>query len=147
MVDKIVGDAVHAIFNAPLDLPEHPRHAFECALAILAVSEDVRCARWRANSASGVRGSASKPDLSSSATSAVGRKLDYTAHGTAMNTAARLEAANKTLGSSICIGPNAAARLDPKCIRSLGALALRGRSAPVEVFTTAEDGKACSEDY
>jgi adenylate cyclase len=37
-------------------------------------------------------------------------KLDYTAHGDAVNAAARLEAANKELGSSICIGPAAAAR-------------------------------------
>ena len=47
------------------------------------------------------------------------RKLDYTAHGNAMNAAARLEAANKELGSSICIGPGTAARLDPaSCARS-----------------------------
>ena len=67
-----------------------------------------------------------------------GRKLDYTAHGTAMNTAARLEGANKELGSSICIGPIAAARLDPSSIRSLGKLVVRGRSDPLEVFTCAD---------
>ncbi len=39
-----------------------------------------------------------------------GRKLDYTAHGEAMNMAARFEQANKELGSSICVGPAAASR-------------------------------------
>jgi len=142
MVDKVVGDAVHAIFNAPLDVPEHPRHAFECALAILAVSEDVRLRPLARELGLGRTriGLETGPVIVGNVGG--GRKLDYTAHGTAMNTAARLEAANKTLGSSICIGPNAAARLDPKCIRSLGAIALRGRSDQVEVFTTAEDGKA-----
>src|SRR5215831_11344787 len=39
-------------------------------------------------------------------------KLDYTAHGDAVNMAARLEACNKELGSAICVGPAAAARCD-----------------------------------
>ena len=63
------------------------------------------------------------------------RKLDDTAHGTTMNTAARLEAANKELGSSICIGPMAAARLDPTALRRIGTLQMRGLSRPVEVYT------------
>ncbi|MEQ1956815.1 adenylate/guanylate cyclase domain-containing protein [Mesorhizobium sp. CN2-181] len=140
MVEKIVGDGVHAIFNAPLDLPEHPRHAFECAIAILAISEDVRSRPLARELGLGRTriGIETGPVIVGDVGG--GRKLDYTAHGTAMNTAARLEAANKALGSSICIGPNAAERLDPKCLHSLGAIALRGRSGLVEVFTT-RDGK------
>ncbi len=42
MVDKIVGDAVHAIFNAPFEVPEHPTRAVDCALALLAASDTVR---------------------------------------------------------------------------------------------------------
>jgi len=34
MIDKIVGDAVHALFNAPSDLDDHPRKAIECAIAL-----------------------------------------------------------------------------------------------------------------
>lgn len=65
------------------------------------------------------------------------RKLDYTAHGNVMNTAARLEAANKELGSAICIGPGTAARLDPALLRPIGNVALRGLSQPLAVFTPA----------
>jgi adenylate cyclase len=142
MVEKIVGDGVHAMFNAPLDLPEHPRHAFECALAIMAISEDLRIrplakelglGRTRIGLETGV---AIVGDVGGR------RKLDYTAHGTTVNMAARLEAANKELGTSICIGPKAAARLDPRSIRSLGLLTVRGLSAPVEVFTVAGDRKS-----
>src|SRR5258708_15156455 len=39
MIDKIVGDAVPALFNAPLDLEDHPPHAVACAIAIPAWSE------------------------------------------------------------------------------------------------------------
>jgi hypothetical protein len=61
-------------------------------------------------------------------------KLDYTAHGDAINSAARLEAMNKELGSSICIGPVAAGRCDPSTLRPLGTVALRGLVAPIAVF-------------
>ena len=64
-------------------------------------------------------------------------RLEYTAHGMVMNTAARLEVANKELGSALLVGPVAAARLGPARLRPLGQLSLRGRSAPVEVFTLA----------
>ncbi len=60
-------------------------------------------------------------------------KLDYTAHGPAMNLAARLEALNKELGTSICVGPSAAAvttlplkRLAHAAVRGVGA----SRSSP-----------------
>ena len=135
MVEKIVGDGVIAIFNAPLDLADHPRRALECAVAILRVSEEIR-----------LRPSARELGLGRTRIGIetgpvivgdVGgkRKLEYTAHGSAMNTASRLEGANKELGSSICIGPNAAARLNPDCIRSLGRYVVRGRDEAIEVFT------------
>src|SRR5215471_14460816 len=61
-------------------------------------------------------------------------KLDYTAHGDAVNMAARLEACNKELGSAICVGPGAAARGDASLLRPLGLLAVRGREEPIAVF-------------
>jgi adenylate cyclase len=63
------------------------------------------------------------------------RKLDYTAHGNAVNAAARLEAANKDFGSSICIGPGTAARLDPASLHPIGKLVPRGQSHEVTVYT------------
>src|SRR5215471_6349763 len=61
-------------------------------------------------------------------------KLDYTAHGDAVNMAARLEACNKELGSAICVGHGAAAQCDTPLLRPLGRLAVRGREEPIAVF-------------
>ena len=61
-------------------------------------------------------------------------KLDYTAHGDAVNAAARFEAANKELGSAICVGPAAAARCDAGMLRPLGTISVRGRDEPAAVF-------------
>jgi adenylate cyclase len=133
MIDKIIGDGVHVLFNAPLDLPDHPARAVACARAILAFSERYR----RSQAAAALKfgrtrigietGRAIVGDIGG------GRRLDYTAHGNAINAASRLEAANKVLGSAICIGPGAAARLDGASLRPLGAFAIRGRTAAVAI--------------
>jgi adenylate cyclase len=134
MVDKIVGDAIHALFNAPLDLPDHPQRAVECAVALRDASESFR-ERPQAR-ALGLGRTRIGLETGFVIIGDVGgkRKLDYTAHGMAINTAARLEAANKELGTSICIGPVAAGRLPPGLVRSVGKLMVRGRSDELEVF-------------
>jgi adenylate cyclase len=135
MIDKIVGDAVHAIFNAPFALDNHPERAVSSALALLDASEQVRQSplgqRLRlGRTRVGIEtGPAIVGDVGGS------RKLDYTAHGNAMNAAARLEAANKDFGSSICIGPGTAARLDPATLLQIGTLTLDGQNQPINVFT------------
>jgi adenylate cyclase len=135
LVDKIVGDAVHAIFNAPFDLPDHPMRALECARAIEAFSRDFRTRDLPKALGFGITrigfetGPAIVGDVGGS------RKLDYTAHGNAMNAAARLEAANKELGTTIAIGAGAAARLPAADLRPLGLLKIRGRSEPQAVYT------------
>ena len=42
MVDKLIGDGVFALFNAPLDLADHVRHAVAAANAIIAATESYR---------------------------------------------------------------------------------------------------------
>jgi adenylate cyclase len=137
MIDKIVGDAIHAIFNAPFSLDDHPARAVASALALLEVSEAMRATPLGRRLQLGrtrvgiETGPAIVGDVGG------GRKLDYTAHGNAMNAAARLEAANKDFGSSICIGPGTAARLDPGSLRPIGTLIPRGQSREVTVYTPA----------
>jgi adenylate cyclase len=137
MVEKIVGDAVHAIFNAPFALEAHPARAVACAVALLEASETVRASPLGQRLLLGRTRIGIETGLAIVGDVGGSRKLDYTAHGNAMNTAARLEAANKELGSSICIGPGTAARLDSASLREIGTLTLRGQSRPVRVFTPA----------
>ena len=134
MVDKLVGDAVHAFFNAPLDLADHPQRAVACAVAILAWTESYRAQGLAATIRLGRTRQGIETGVAIVGDVGVGAKLDYTAHGDAVNIAARLEALNKELGSSICIGPAAAQRCGPSLVRPLGHVELRGLGE-VEVFT------------
>lgn len=134
MIDKIIGDGVNALFNAPLDLEDHPQRAIECAIAIQAWSEGFR--RRAPARAIGLGRTRIGIETGPAIVGDVGiqSKLDYTAHGDAVNMAARLEACNKELGSAICVGPGAAARSDASLLRPLGLLAVRGREEPIAVF-------------
>ena len=56
-----------------------------------------------------------------------GRFFDYTAYGDTVNVAARLEAANKQLGTRICVSATLAARVEEFRGRPMGDLILRGK--------------------
>jgi adenylate cyclase len=134
MIDKIVGDAVHAFFNAAIDLENHPRKAIECAIALRSWAETFR----RRSDATAIRFGRTRIGIESGPAIVgdigIRAKLDYTAHGDAVNVAARLEHANKELGSSICVGPVAASRCDRSLLRPLGNIAVDGRDDKIAVF-------------
>jgi adenylate cyclase len=134
MIDKIVGDGMHALFNAPLDLENHPQRAVECAIAIQAWCESFR--RRAPVAAIGLGRTRIGIETGAAIVGDVGiqSKLDYTAHGDSVNMAARLQACNKELGSVICVGPGAAARCDAALLRPLGRLVVRGREEPIAIF-------------
>jgi adenylate cyclase len=134
IIDKLVGDAVHALFNAATDLEDHPRKAIECAIALRLWAERFRRRPEVATMAFGRTriGIESGPAIVGDI--GIHAKLDYTAHGDAINVAARLERANKELGSSICIGPVAASRCDQLLLRPLGKINIPGRDDDMAVF-------------
>jgi adenylate cyclase len=136
MVDKIVGDAVHGLFNAPLDLPGHARAALDCAIEIgrftaeFRQRDDARILGFGRTRIGFETGPVIVGDVGG-----LGH-LDYTAHGDAVNSAARLEAINKQFGTTICLGARAAAAIgQPERLRPLGRVTLRGRGAETAVFS------------
>lgn len=134
MVDKVVGDAVHAFFNAPEDLEDHVNKAIDCAQAIGALTEEMRRRSGFIEHEFGRTRIGIETGIAVLGEVGAGGKLDYTAHGDAINLAARLQEANKFLGTAICIGPQAAAE-SGRDLRSLGMHGIRG-FGEMELFTT-----------
>jgi len=133
-VGKIIGDGIHILFNAPGDQADYATRAVACAHDL----DDWAVAfrdRWRSKNVSfgttriGVHAG---PVL-------VGnfggkRFFDYTAYGDTINTAARLEAANKHLGTRICVSETVAKAAENFKGRPVGDIVLRGRSEPLRVY-------------
>ena len=136
MVDKIVGDAVHGLFNAPLELPGHARAALDCAIEIgqfttaFRSREDAKILAFGRTRIGFETGPVIVGDVGG-----LGH-LDYTAHGDAVNSAARLEAINKQFGTTICLGARAhVAIAQPERLRALGTVTLRGRAAATAIYS------------
>jgi adenylate cyclase len=143
MVDKIVGDAVHALFYSPRGVEDRTLSAIKCATAILASTEALRREPALVHFGLGrtrigiETGKAVLGDVGGS------RKLDYTAYGSAVNTAAKLEASNKVFGSSIAVGPRAVAACPAIAFRPLGRIAPSQDSETIlvcEPWPSAKDG-------
>jgi adenylate cyclase len=138
MVDKMMGDGVFALFNVPLDLPNHEQHAVAAAQAIVTATEDYR------NTALAVKLGLGRTRVGMESGMAIvgdvggGNKLDFTALGNVVNMASRLQGLNKEFDTSICIGPSAAAALPPDTVRRIAAVRLRGTSADIDVFTVVD---------
>jgi adenylate cyclase len=133
MVDKVVGDAVHAFFNAPEDLHDHVNKAIDCAEEIRRLTEEMRTRPLFAQNGFGRTRIGIETGMAVLGEVGAGGKLDYTAHGDAINLAARLQEANKFLGTSICIGPEAANQ-SGRPLRSLDMQEIRGFGT-MELFT------------
>ena len=144
-VDTVVGDAVHAIFGAPIAQPDHAARAVACALAI-----DRFATAFQAQMATdgipvgitriGVHtGSAIVGDFGGK------NYFHYTAHGDAVNTTSRLETANKALGTRVCVSANTVAQIPAFVGRPIGELILKGKANPIGAFEPVAENEAESE--
>ena len=133
-VAKVIGDAIEVLFNAPSDQPDYATRAVACAHDLDDWAEAFRL-RWREK---GVDFGATRIGVHTGP-ALVGnfggsRFFDYTAYGDTINTAARLEAANKFLGTRICASMTVANAAENFRGRPVGDLILRGRSEALRAY-------------
>ncbi len=133
-IDKIVGDALVVIFNAPLEQVDHRQRALECALDLDKCAESIRAdlnlsgvelgvTRIGVHTGDAIVGNFGGED-----------RFDYTAMGDAVNTAARLEGANKTFGTRICVSEATVIGRSDRKFRPIGKIVLKGKTLALEVF-------------
>lgn len=133
-VDKIIGDAVFAIFNAPSEQPDHAQRGVDCALALDQFARQYSAELQSKNIPFGKTRIGVNTGYVTVGNFGGNRRFDYTAFGDAVNTAARLESANKMLGTNICIAETTVELCRNTGFRPIGTLFLRGKSVGVETF-------------
>lgn len=133
-VDKFIGDAVMAVWGAPLDMDNPEQAAAEAALACAAAVDRANTvAETKLNMRIGVAAG----DVIAGNLGSKGR-FNYTVIGDAVNRASRLEQENKRLGTRILIDEAVAARLTGALsgrARFLEEIALRGQTATTKIYT------------
>lgn len=134
-VDKYVGDSIVAVFGAPLDDPDHARHAVRAALRCRDRLEQMN----REGTAFEGRHIAHRIGLNSGQ-ALVGnigsrQRFNYTAMSDAVNLASRLEGASKYFGTSILVSEATVVLTgDAFEWREIDAIRVKGRVQPVKVF-------------
>ena len=134
MVDKYIGDAMMAIFNAPIDQDFHENKAIDCAVDIQRNMESLNVEladRGIPAVAIGIginTGYAVVGNMGSES------RFDYTAIGDAVNIGARLESGTKEAGVDVLIGYNTAIKSDYE-LRLLEPLHVKGKEKALDVYT------------
>jgi adenylate cyclase len=133
-IDKFVGDAVVAFWGAPIAREDDADRAIKAAIAMYEAGEEFK--------------KSADPDLPPIGCTRVGLhrgeavvgnfggegRIQYTALGDSMNTAARLESANKSLKTTALVSSEAKSESTLDLFRPMGRIVLSGRATPVEVW-------------
>ncbi|QIE54058.1 adenylate/guanylate cyclase domain-containing protein [Pikeienuella piscinae] len=136
-IDKFIGDAVVAHFGSPRPLADHALKALLCAEELDRVAEAFR--RQNAHLGLGVTRIGVHTGVATVGNFGGRARFDYTAMGDAVNTASRLEDANKRYGTRVAISREtvdaaAAGGAPLPLLLSIGQIRLKGKSQPVTVF-------------
>ena len=129
MVDKYIGDAMMAIFNAPIDVEDHENKAIQAALQI---HRDMAEADLGIEIGIGINtGEAVVGNMGSDT------RFDYSAIGDAVNLAARLESSTKEVGEDIIIGYNTAIK-SATSLTLLKPIYVKGKEKSIQIFKISE---------
>jgi class 3 adenylate cyclase len=147
-IDKFIGDAVFAIFNAPADQLDHAERGVKCALAIDKFSEEFRAKQHALDppiplgmTRIGVHSGPAVVGNFGSHT-----KMQYTALGDTVNTASRLEGVNKYFGTRICISEMTRTQVSDIPFRPIHLIVPKGREEPLAIFEPLDEERANAPD-
>jgi adenylate cyclase len=142
-IDKFIGDAIMAFWNAPLDIPDHPARACRAALKMRAVLQEMNAkdafgfaSRGLANVRIGIginTGLACVGNMGSE------RRFNYSAMGDVVNTTSRIESNSKTLGLDIVVSDDTVKVAPGFALLEAGELLMKGKSRPVKLFALVGD--------
>ncbi|WP_292147613.1 adenylate/guanylate cyclase domain-containing protein [Mesorhizobium sp.] len=148
-IDKVIGDAVVGFFGAPVAQNDQSERAVSLALAVQDLEQRLRERLARRGHSFGATRIGVHGGPAIVGNFGGNRFFNYTAIGDTVNTAARLEGANKYIGTKNCISAEVAKQTARFLLRPVGVLHLKGKSQGIEAFEamsrTSENIILCEE--
>ncbi len=140
-IDKYIGDAIMALFGAPLEMPDHARLVCRTALDMVKSLRDLS-QQWAAEGRPQIRiGLGINSGVVAVGNMGSDRLFDYTAIGDNVNLASRLEGLNKYYGTEILISEATAQSLgEDFVLRRVDLVQVKGKMHPLEVYEVMAEG-------
>ena len=145
-VDKYIGDAIMAIWGAPLDDEHHATNALKASLHMMEVLRDLQ-PKWSSRGLPDVDiGIGLNTGVVSVGNFGSANRFDYTVLGDNVNLASRLEGQNKTYGTNILIAESTKLEVGSKFLcRFVDMVKVKGKDKPVSIYEPLVEGKAPAE--
>jgi len=134
MVDKFIGDALMAVFSAPLDLENHESKAIECAIQMQKNMEDLNIELEEEGLPPVAIGIGINSGEAIVGNMGSDTRFDYTCIGSPVNEAARLESSCKEVGVDLIIGRTTALKSD-YTLKELDPIKVKGVGRPLVIYT------------
>lgn len=139
-IDKYIGDAMMAFWNAPLNDPDHARHACLAALAMQKIlepiNENIRQRAVEKNKPPTLLKVGIGINTGPCAVGNMGsrQRFAYSALGDTVNTASRLESQTKTYGCSTLIGEPTWQHVQDMACLEADLIKVKGKTKPMRIF-------------
>ena len=134
-IDKFIGDAIMAIFNAPIPQADHAERGIRCALELDAYAEAFRKDCNARDIPLGVTRIGIHSGLSIIGNFGSKSRMDFTALGDTVNTAARTEGVNKYFGTRVCCTQQVVDQCPDLEFRPIGDIVLKGKVEATRLYT------------
>ncbi|MEQ1492786.1 MAG: adenylate/guanylate cyclase domain-containing protein, partial [Terricaulis sp.] len=145
-IDKYMGDAILAFWNAPLDQVDHAERALKAARSIVVRMDELN-REWKAEADAAGRtfeevrigiglntGSCCVGNLGSE------RRFDYSAIGDSVNIASRLESLSKIWSLALLVSEDTMSHAGDAQLIEVALVRLKGRSGATRIFTSVPNG-------
>ncbi len=135
LLDKYIGDAVMAVWGAPLDQPDHAKRACLTALDMLDELHRLQ-KKWSAEGLPvlniGIGVNAGPMVVGNMGSD---RRFNYTVMGDSVNLGSRLEGLNKVYGTNIIVSQMTFEKIQEEFLgRELDLVRVKGKGLPVKIF-------------
>ncbi|HBR22599.1 MAG TPA: hypothetical protein DD713_08580 [Nitrospiraceae bacterium] len=140
-LDKYIGDAVMAIYNAPLNVTDHPEKACRTAIEMIDKLKEVNSSFKQKGLPPVDIGIGVNTGYAVVGNMGADMRFDYTAIGDTVNLASRLEGQNKYYGTHIILSEFTAGKVKDKfLLREIDLMKVVGKEKPVAIFELMTDG-------